>query len=100
MQLAVQLGYDRYVNFRGVTTMTTVQIELPDTLVKEARQAGLLTPEAIESMLRQRLRAQHVGELREAIDKMAGSGGTPMTMEEIEAEIQAYRQERRRASGA
>jgi hypothetical protein len=80
--------------------MTTVQIELPDTLVKEARQAGLLTPEAIESMLRQRLRAQHVGELREAIDKMAGSGGTPMTMEEIEAEIQAYRQERRRASGA
>lgn len=80
--------------------MITVQIELPDGLVKEAGQAGLLTPEAIESMLRQRLRAQHVAELREAVEKMAGAGGTPMTTEEIEAEIRAYREERRRASGA
>ena len=82
-----------------IILMTTVEIKLSDSLAKEAKQAGLLTPEAIETMLRERLRAQRVAELREAITKMASSGGTPMTMEEIEAEIQAYRQERRRAAG-
>jgi hypothetical protein len=80
--------------------MTTVQIELPDTLADEARQAGLHSPDAIETMLRQRLRAQHVAELREAVDKLAGAGGAPMTAEEIQAEIEAYRQERRRTPGA
>ncbi len=80
--------------------MTTIEIKLSDSLAKEAKQAGLLTTEAIETMLRERLRTQHVAELREAITKMASSKGVAMTMEEIEAEIQAYRQERRRAAGA
>ena len=82
--------------------MTTleVKLELPDSLAKEAQQAGLLTPQALEAMLRERLRAQRVAELREAVGQMASAGGTPLTMEEIEAEIQAYRKERRRASGA
>ncbi len=51
-------------------------------------------------MLRERLRAQRITELREAVGKMASTDGAPMTMGEIEAEIQAYRQERRRAAGA
>ena len=80
--------------------MTTVEIKIPDSLAKEARQAGLLTPQALETMLRERLRAQRIGELRDAVTQMASAGGAPMTMEEIEAEIQAYRNERRRASGA
>lgn len=82
--------------------MTTleVKLELPDSLAREARQAGLLTPQALETMLRERLRAQRVTELREAVKQMVSAGDAPMTMEEIEAEIQAYRKERRRASGA
>lgn len=82
--------------------MTTleVKLELPDSLAKEAQQAGLLTPQAIEAMLRERLRAQRVAELREAVRQMVSAGGTPLTMEEIEAEMQAYRIERRRAPGA
>lgn len=80
--------------------MTTFEIKLPDSLAKEAQQAGLLTPEAIETMLRERLRTQRVAELREAVGQMASASGAPMTMEEIEAEIQAYRQERQRATGA
>ena len=80
--------------------MTTVEIKLPDALAKEARQAGLLTPQALETMLRERLRAQRIGELRDAVKQMVSASGTSMTMEEIEAEIQAYRNERRRASGA
>ena len=82
--------------------MTTleVKLDLPESLAKEAQQAGLLTPQAVETMLRERLRAQRVAELREAVKQMVSTGGAPMTMEEIEAEIQAYRKERRRASGA
>lgn len=79
--------------------MTTVEITLPDGLAQEAQQAGLLTPEALETMLRERLRGRRIAELREAVDRMALTGGAPMTMEEIQAEIHAYRQERRRASG-
>jgi len=77
-----------------------VKLELPESLAKEAQQAGLLTPEAVEQMVRERLRAQRIGELRDAVKQMVSAGGAPMTMEEIEAEIQAYRIERRRASGA
>ncbi|MGH8634162.1 MAG: hypothetical protein ACRET7_08520 [Burkholderiales bacterium] len=80
--------------------MTTVEIKLPDALAKEARQAGLLTPQALETMLRERLRAQRIGELRDAVKQMVSASGASMTMAEIEAEIQAYRKERRRASGA
>ena len=57
------------------------------------------SPEAIEMMLRERLRVRRIAELREAVDTMALAGGAPMTMEEIQAEIHAYRQERRRSSG-
>lgn len=82
--------------------MTTLEIKLslPDALAKEAQQAGLLTPKALETMLREQLRTRRIAELREAVGQMAGAEGLPMTMAEIEAEIRAYRQERRRALGA
>ena len=82
--------------------MTTLEIKLslPDSLAREAQQAGLLTPEAIETMLRERLRIQRIAELRQAVGQMTSASGAPMTMEEIEAEIKAYRQERQRATGA
>ncbi len=69
-------------------------------LAREAKEAGLLTPQAVETMLRERLRAQRIGELRDAVRQMVAAGDAPLTMEEIESEIQAYRQERRRAAGS
>lgn len=75
--------------------MTQITLSLPDTLAQEARAAGLLTPQALEAMLRERLRNQRVGELFAAMDKMAALGGTPMTEQEIQAEIEAARAERR-----
>ena len=77
--------------------MTTLTINLPDNLAKEAQAAGLLAPAAIETMLRETLRRQHIEELRQSMEKMADADIPPMTMEEIEAEIKAYRQERRYA---
>jgi len=43
---------------------------------------------------------QRVAELRQAVDQMTASSDTPLTMEEIETELHAYREERRRAAGA
>ena len=78
--------------------MTTVQIELPDSLAKEARQAGLLEPEAIKSLLRQAVRQRALGalgELKEAMERMAAVKGPAMTPEEIQEENKAARAERR-----
>jgi hypothetical protein len=82
--------------------MTTVQflVSLPDQLAEEARQAGLLSPEAIESMLREKLRRQHLEELRDSMDRMQATDEPPMTLEQIAAAVKEYRQERRRASGS
>ena len=79
--------------------MTTLTINLPDNLAKEALDAGLLAPAAIETMLRETLRRQHVEELRQSMEKMAAADIPTMTMEEIQAEIDAYRREVRRAAG-
>jgi hypothetical protein len=80
--------------------MTTIQLTLPDSVAREAQDAGLLTPEAVEAMLRENLRKRRVAELKGAMDKLAAANIPPMTMEEINAEIKAYRAERRRATGS
>ncbi len=77
--------------------MTTLELKLslPDQLATEARQAGLLTPEAMEAMLRDRLKARRVNELFEAMDRMAAVD-TPAAMspEEVAEEIRVMRAER------
>jgi len=80
--------------------VTTVKIELPDALAKEAQRAGLLTPEQLEQLLREALRTQRIERLVAARGKLATNPLPPMTAEEIQAEIDAYRVESRRAAGA
>jgi hypothetical protein len=80
--------------------MTVVQITLPDGLAREAADAGLLAPEAIERILRERLRAERIERLHAARAVLAAEPLAPMTQEEINAEIDAYRSEQRRAAGA
>ena len=79
--------------------MTTIQITLPDQLVQEAQQAGLLSPELLEKWLRDQLRAQHVDQLFSVMDRM-GAVGEPaiMSPEEVAEEIAAMRAERRASS--
>lgn len=65
-------------------TLTALTIELPDQLVEEARDAGLLSPEAIETMLRERLRKQGIDELFDATRRLAATPDEPvMSLEEI-----------------
>jgi len=80
--------------------MTTVQIALPDQLVQEAQRAGLLAPEKVEQMLREQLRAGRIDRLARARQKLVAEPLPAMTPEEIQAEIDAYRAELRRAAGS
>jgi len=80
--------------------MTTVQITLPDQLAQEAQRAGLLAPEKVEQMLREQLRAERIERLAQARRKLAAEPLAPMTPEEIQTEIDAYRTEVRRAAGS
>jgi len=74
--------------------MTEVTVTLPDNLAQEARAAGLLTPQAVEAMVRETLRKQRLDELFNAMDKMAAVE-MPMTEAEIQAEIETARAQRR-----
>ena len=80
--------------------MTTVQITLPDQLAQEAQRAGLLAPDKVELMLREQLRAERIERLAQARKKLATEPLPPMSPEEIQAEIDAYRAEVRRAAGS
>ena len=71
--------------------MTILTIDLPDNLAKEARNAGLLAPDAIETMLRETLRRRALNGLISAADKLAAANFPPMTMAEIQEEVNAVR---------
>jgi hypothetical protein len=76
-------------------TKLQVKLELPDPLAKEAETMGLLEPQALQTLLREAVRNRRIARLAEARRKIAAAGIPPMTMEEIQAEIKAYRAERR-----
>ena len=73
-----------------------LQLNLPDSIAREAEVQGLLRAEAIEALLRAELRRRHVDQLFEAADRLAALP-EPLTPEDIEAEIQAARDEKRRS---
>lgn len=76
-----------------------LKVNLPDTLANEAQAAGLLTPQAIERMLREAVRSKAVNELFETADRLAAANIPPMTMAEIQSEVDAVRQARRERAG-
>ena len=80
---------------------TTIQIELSDATAHAARAAGLLTPESLDRLLTDALRRQQAaGSLLAMADQVAAAGIEPMSMDEINAEIQAARAERRQRGSA
>jgi hypothetical protein len=76
--------------------MTTLQVklDLPDNLAKEATNLGLLEPQALQAMLCEAVRQRRIARLIETRQRIAAAGIPPMTMDEIQAEIEADRAER------
>lgn len=81
-------------------TRLNLQLELPDSLATQAKEAGLLEARAIEELLREAVRQRALARFLSVADRVAEAGIPEMSPEEIEAEIRAYREERRRAAGA
>jgi hypothetical protein len=56
-------------------------------LAREAEANGLLTPESIESLLREEIKRRRVNALFAAADRLADLNSAPLTEAEVEAEI-------------
>lgn len=71
-----------------------ITLKLPEQLVKQARAAGILTDERIASLIEAELeRNQRKATFAADIERLHKLQ-PPLTQEEIEAELQAFRQER------
>jgi len=77
--------------------MTTLELKLslPERLAKEAQAAGLLTPEAITQLVKEAVRRRAGQALLDAAERVAQADIPPLTMEEIQAEVNAVRQARK-----
>ena len=74
----------------------TIQLDLPDALAKEAKATGLLESESITDLLSTELRRRKAAaELNNVLEEIRGQLGKPMSMEEIQAEVDAVRAEKR-----
>jgi hypothetical protein len=79
--------------------VATVRITLPDDLARDLTESGLLEPQVIESILRDGLRATQRADLATIRAAVQANPSEPMTNDEINEEIAAYRAEQRRAAG-
>jgi hypothetical protein len=75
--------------------MTMIEIKLPDEVAERARSAGLLSDIAIQQLLEDAMRRRAGRSLLEVARDIQGAGIPPMSMEEIDAEVKAFRAERR-----
>lgn len=75
--------------------MTTVQITLPDDLAQTAANAGLLSPEALETMLREQLRLRAGETLKVLWRGMPQEPLTPETEQEINDAVREVRVKQR-----
>ena len=80
--------------------MTKVEIELSEATARAARQAGLLTTEALERLLTDAIRRRQAADVLLAIaERVAEAGIEPMSMEEVDREVKGVRTARRRRAG-
>lgn len=74
----------------------TIQLDLPEGLIQQARQMGLLDNKRVSELLADEVRRRKAGqELKRNLDEIRSVPGEPPGMDEINAEIKAVRAERR-----
>ena len=74
--------------------MTELVVQLPDELAQRAKEAGLLSDSAIARLLDEAVRREAGRKLLAVAERVHAAGITPMSMEEITAEVKAARAER------
>jgi post-segregation antitoxin (ccd killing protein) len=71
--------------------MTTLTINLPDKLAKEAQDAGLLNNRAIERLIEEAVQREAGKKLLDAMQRMRDANVPPLTEEDIAEEVKAAR---------
>ena len=78
-------------------TELELKLSLPDQLANQARDAGLLTSEAIERLVREAIRKAAAQRFVELGKRLREPGGVAITEAQLEAELKAVRAELREA---
>jgi hypothetical protein len=74
----------------------TIRLDLPDALVKEAQANGLLESAPIGDLLATELRRRRAAAaLGAVLEGIRAQPGEPMSLDEVEAEVNAVRAEKR-----
>ena len=74
----------------------TIELDLPEGLIRQARQMGLLDNRWVGELLADEVRRRIAGqELKKVLEEIRSVPGEPLNMDEISAEIKAARAERR-----
>jgi hypothetical protein len=74
----------------------TVKLDLTESVAAEARARGLLEPRELTRLIEREVALdQPMREFREMVKQMRAHQDDPMTMDEIQAEVNAVRAERR-----
>jgi hypothetical protein len=68
---------------------------LPERLAREALAAGLLSPKALRGMVRDAMRRRAAQTLLAGAARASAAGRKPLSMKEIQSEVNAIRRERR-----
>lgn len=81
--------------------MAKIQIELPDETAKAARDAGLLTSQTLNQLLRDAMKRQQAADILLSIaERIQDPDAQPMSMDEIDLEVKAVRTERKKRAGS
>jgi len=77
--------------------MTTLELKvsLSDRLAREAQAAGLLTSRALATLLKGAMRRRAAQALLSGAARATAAGSKPLSMDEIQAEVDEVRQTRR-----
>ncbi len=70
----------------------TIELDLPEGVLQQARQMGLLDNRRVAEWLADEVRRRSAGsELKKSLDKIRSVPGEPPSMDEINAEIKTAR---------
>jgi hypothetical protein len=73
-----------------------IQLDLPEALAREAQANGLLESQSMTDLISAELRRRKAAaELGKVLNEIRSEPGEPMSMEGIQAEVDAVRAERR-----
>jgi hypothetical protein len=75
-------------------TRLQVQLDLPEKLAREAQAAGLLTPKALRGLLKEAMQRRAAQELLAGARRATEAGSKPLSMRQIQAEVDTVRRER------